>query len=63
LNKPFARPLSLATLAVLSLALSGCIVLPVGHRHGRGHHVAEQAVVVVPVDRDHRHGNGRGRRY
>ena len=53
------RVLMLGTLTMLGAALSGCIVLPYGARHGRhGHHVApssERPVVQPPPTEYRRH--------
>jgi hypothetical protein len=49
---------------LIALSLSGCIILPVGHRHhGKGRHVTEAAVVVVPAERGRNHEHRRDHRY
>lgn len=64
-SSSLSRPLQLATVALLALSLGGCIILPVGHRHhhGKGRHVSEAAVIVVPAERGRDHEHRRGRRY
>lgn len=59
------RSLQVTMSVLIALSLSGCIILPVGHRHhhGKGRHVSEAAVIVVPAERGRDHEHRRGRRY
>lgn len=49
--EPTLAPLRALAAVLLASTLTGCIVLPIGHRHHRHGYQASEPVVVVPAPR------------